>query len=107
MFVNSDQIVWSSGVYQTESLKFNDSLFIGGIKDSSKINKKFKMSKGLKGALQKVIINELYDNDIRLNALELGGINRYEGFPCNNTSQCENGGVCVPVVNNFKCKLNP
>ena len=34
---------------------FNDSLFIGGAKESSKINKLFKLNKGFKGAMQRVI----------------------------------------------------
>lgn len=37
-----------------ENFVFNETLFIGGTKDSSKISKKFKMTKGLKGAMQKV-----------------------------------------------------
>lgn len=35
---------------------FNESLFIGGIKDCSLINKMFKLNKGLVGAIQKVYI---------------------------------------------------
>jgi hypothetical protein len=38
-----------------------------------------------------------------MNAIELGGISRYEGFPCSK-DKCANGGVCIPAVNNFKCK---
>jgi len=34
--------------------RFNDSLFIGGVKEIKEINHAFKMSKGLKGAMQRV-----------------------------------------------------
>lgn len=126
MFVNSDKLLLSSDFYVTEFFHFNETLFIGGIKESSRMNKKFKISKGLKGAIQKVElffiiienlssklvltylkanIDNLYLNDIRMNAIEIGAINRYEGFPCNSTGLCQNGGVCIPLVNNFKCNF--
>lgn len=37
-----------------------------------------------------------------MNAIEIGGVYRYDGFPCNVT--CLNGGVCIPGFNKFKCK---
>lgn len=85
-----------------ENFHFNESLFVGGVKDISVVSKLFKMTKGLKGAIQKANINGIVLRDIRLNAIELGGIGRYSGFPCNH-SLCENGGVCIPLVNKFKC----
>lgn len=39
-----------------------------------------------------------------MGAIELGGIIRYEGYPCNHTL-CQNDAVCIPVVNSFKCNL--
>jgi hypothetical protein len=48
-------------------------------------------------------MNTKYEKDIRMNAVQLENIYQYDGFPCNN-SKCENGGVCIPILNNFNCK---
>lgn len=44
----------------------------------------------------------MFDTDIRQDAILIGGILSYTGYPCNVT--CYNQGVCFPRFNNFKCK---
>ncbi|CAF0717274.1 unnamed protein product [Brachionus calyciflorus] len=101
-FFNYDKYVISAHDYPTNSFNSNYSYFIGGVKDSNLINKKFKITKGLNGAIQKANFNGNYQTDIRLNAIELGGVYSYTGFPCNVT--CLNNGICIPNLNKFKCK---
>lgn len=57
MFVDSDLPVLSGDIFDESKFNLSGSLLIGGIKDSSKINKKFRMTKGLKGAMQRVSSN--------------------------------------------------
>lgn len=57
IFINFDKFVTSTYEYLTNSLNLNDYLYIGGIKNIAIISKKFKMSKGLNGAIQKVKFN--------------------------------------------------
>lgn len=54
MFFNSDKLVISAHEYSDQNFSLSDSLFIGGVRDSSRLSKKFKVTKGLKGAIQKV-----------------------------------------------------
>jgi hypothetical protein len=48
------------------------------------------------------LINEEVHQDIRLNAIEIGDIQNFIGFPCKH-DLCQNGGVCQPYINRFKC----
>ena len=52
--MNFDKFVISTHEYQANSLNLDDSLYIGGIRNAGIISKKFKMIKGLNGAIQKV-----------------------------------------------------
>lgn len=60
MYVDSDNVIISNEISTLPtSFNLNESLFIGGIKDSSKINKNFKINNGLHGAIQIVNIIDL------------------------------------------------
>jgi len=48
------------------------------------------------------LINDGVQYDIRSNAIELGFIENYVGYPCNH-DLCQNEGVCQPFINRFKC----
>jgi hypothetical protein len=62
MYLDSDNVVISKEIIQMPSFNSNESLFIGGVKDVSKINKKFKLTIGLVGAIQRVNTTNLNFN---------------------------------------------
>jgi hypothetical protein len=104
MFLNGDTVVKSDKINSLLPFNFKGSLFIGGVKEPSKINSNFyKSGTGIYGAIERAIINDKYQQDIRMEAIEIGGITRYRGFPCNH-KKCNYEGVCVPTLNTFKCE---
>lgn len=56
MFFNDDDEVISSEIYDKLRFGISGPLTIGGVEEGSKVNRKFKMTQGLKGAIQKVNI---------------------------------------------------
>ena len=54
MYLDADNVVISKEVIHMPLFSSKESLLIGGVKDASKINRKFKITTGLVGAIQKV-----------------------------------------------------
>ncbi len=76
------------------------------------INKASGITKGLNGAIQRVIVNGNAFNDLVGRAKSFRGVTMYEGPPCNDTNdldgrgstgprqgqKCFNGGQCTPYL---------
>ena len=77
---------------------------------TNSINKASGITKGLNGAIQRVIVNGNAFADLVGSAKNIRGISRYEGPPCDDTNElegrgttgwrqvqkCFNGGQCIP-----------
>ena len=58
---------------------------------------------GLHGAVQRLIINNLFYDQLLSLAVENAGVILYQGPPCT-PNPCLNEGLCVPELNSFSCK---
>ncbi len=56
MIVDSDLVVLSNDIFDETKFRVSGPLFIGGLPDISKMNRKFHMTRGLNGAIQRVLI---------------------------------------------------
>ncbi|CAL4063227.1 unnamed protein product [Meganyctiphanes norvegica] len=84
-------------------LNLSTPLYLGGLRDYNAVVPASGVNKGLDGAIQRLMIN----NEVQENLYELSvggrGVKKFSGAPCL-FNPCQNGGVCQPILNNFRCK---
>lgn len=86
-------------------LNLEEPLFIGGMDDFGQSNEEANLTHCLNGAIQRLIVNG--DHHIGSNLLkssERASISSYLGPPCD-LNKCEGNGQCVPLLNNYECKI--
>jgi len=85
---------------------------------SNTLNKASGISKGLNGAIQRLVINGNSHSDLVGIAKNFRGISKYVGPPCYDTNEiddanslrntnnqkCFNGGQCLPYLRSYICK---
>ncbi|XP_074654555.1 agrin-like [Tubulanus polymorphus] len=84
------------------SLNLDQPLLIGGFSDARIINPLSGVTTGLRGAVQRLLINGEYIERLMETAVSVHKITPYDGPPCDN-NPCLNGGKCYAVFNRAKC----
>jgi coxsackievirus/adenovirus receptor len=84
-------------------------LYIGGVMSMMEVNRDAGITRGLNGAIQRLIVNgQTWQNLAeRAGSAQQRGISHYDGPPCPispATNPCLNGGICQPMLAAYVCK---
>jgi agrin, putative len=79
-------------------------LFIGAVDNISSTHKESGISRGLNGAIQRIIVNGEVWDDLVSQALKQHNVGQYSGPPCGYQNPCPNGTLCIPHFQDFECK---
>ncbi|XP_033609084.1 agrin isoform X4 [Cryptotermes secundus] len=84
-------------------------LYIGGVMSLMEVNRDARITRGLNGAIQRLIVNGHTWQNLaeRAGSEHQKGISRYDGPPCATSPEanpCLNGGICQPMLAMYVCK---
>ncbi|GFW86511.1 hypothetical protein TNCV_4332951 [Trichonephila clavipes] len=77
--------------------------YIGGVPNTRYVHQDSGVTKGLDGAIQKVILNGEPWTHFTAKAVRAHGIRNFKGPPCA-PGACLNGGTCIPRLNSQICQ---
>ncbi|KAK9890325.1 hypothetical protein WA026_010423 [Henosepilachna vigintioctopunctata] len=113
---NSSVVYGYSGIPMTD-LNLDLPLFIGSVASWKKVHRLSGVSKGFRGAIQKVLLNgksipintqledcfSVFSNRSSCSV----DVGIYDGAPCpHRNNPCKNDGICLPHMDTFKCKCH-